>query len=495
MRDTERAANLRGYPYREMMLTAGTVCADIICDEYDVSEKKVAVVCGKGNNGGDGFVAAARLAERGAEVLCLLACGEPSKPDAKYFFDALSGTGCTVTDISGNADVAYDMLKTCDYIIDAVFGCGFAGSPGDELNRLFAFINTLKSTKISVDLPSGAECDSGEIKGECIRCDLTVAISSPKPAHVFLPSRDFCGKTVYADIGFLQQDEIEAAGAPMLICSVDAIPRRTDSNKGDFGRVLCICGSKSYIGAAVLSASGAVRSGAGLVYAAFPESAYPAIAPKLTEPVLLPMPSDENGCFSALAIPEIIEAMRGCSAVLLGCGLGKSAGTRRLVEAVLFACRVPLVLDADGINIAAENINILKAARSKLIITPHPGEMSRLTGMSISKIQADRVKAAEEFAAEHGCVLVLKGSGTVVSDGSKTVINTAGNPGMAKGGSGDLLAGIIAGLLAQGQSSLDAAANGVFLHALAGDAAAEKMSMQGMTPTDMLNQLPYCFHN
>jgi len=264
------------------------------------------------------------------------------------------------------------------------------------------------------------------------------------------------------------------------------------ANKGTFGRALSICGSRNMQGAAVLAASSALRCGAGLVTAAFPDAAYNAIAPKLTESLLLPLPSNEAGTFSSGAIPALVEQAEKSSAVLVGCGLGLNLHTKELVSALVQNCTKPMIIDADGINALAANIDILKNIKAPVILTPHPGEMSRLTGMSIADIERDRVNVARRFADEYGVVLLLKGASTVIAGAGRrdAYINVTGNQGMAKGGSGDMLSGIILALLAQGVYPFDAAVLGAYIHGAAGDAAARELSLSSMLASDCIAALP-----
>ena len=261
--------------------------------------------------------------------------------------------------------------------------------------------------------------------------------------------------------------------------------RDENAHKGDFGKVLLLCGSRGYTGAAALAAMGALRSGAGLVYLGVPESIYAIEACKLTEAIVLPLP-DAGGKLSADALREIQELLPKMDAVLIGCGLGQSEGTRAVVRGVLEAFPGPVVVDADGINVLAGHMDILRERHAPTILTPHAGEFARIGGSN----EAERVAETERFAREYGCILLLKGHHTVISDGEETYVNQTGNPGMAVGGSGDVLSGIIAGLLGQGIDPLTAAACGAWLHGKAGDICAEEIGQYGMLPTDMVEVLP-----
>ena len=256
-------------------------------------------------------------------------------------------------------------------------------------------------------------------------------------------------------------------------------------HKGNYGKILLLCGSRGYTGAAALSAMGALRTGAGLVFLGVPESIYAIEAIKLNEPVVFPLP-DEEGKLSEIAIDEIVDRLSRMDAVLIGCGLGQSQGTMAVLKAVLETAECPVVVDADGINLLAQNISLLRERTAPTILTPHDGEFARLGGI----LTEDRMTSAREFAKQMGCVLLLKGHRTCISDGEVCYENSTGNPGMAVGGSGDVLAGMIVSLLGQGIAPLEAAACGAWLHGAAGDLCASQLGQYGMLPTDMLNVLP-----
>ena len=493
MRAAEQAAADGGVTFLRLMENAGAACAAEIRARLQPQQKTV-ILCGKGKNGGDGFVIARKLSEAGFAVVVLLVQGQPRDEDALYMLGKLDGSDVRVFDLTQN-DAPRRLIPEADVLVDAVFGIGFRGVADETLAELFRMVNAAKGTVYAVDLPSGLACDSGEAAGESICADYTLAISAGKLCHVLQPAAARCGRVIPVRIGvedvyYKHMPYYAYTFSPKEVRKVFPV-RPAVSNKGDFGKVLCICGSMSFAGAAVLSAQGALRSGAGLVYAAFPQSAYPAIGAKLTEAVLLPMPDDTEGRFAASAIPHVLEAMRGKQAIVLGCGLGQSAGTRELVETVLQSAECPVVLDADGINLIAGNIDILRSAKARLILTPHPGEMARLAGVAVDDVQRDRVGTACAFAGQYGVTLVLKGANTVVAspEGGAVYLNTTGNAGMAKGGSGDFLAGLLGGFLAQGVRF--AAETAVYIHGLCGDRAAEKLSGRGMLPTDCIAMLPY----
>lgn len=488
MKQIEAKANEKGYAYIDMMYNAGVACANLTEKAYLTLNEKVAVICGKGKNGGDGFVAAEHLRSKGYDVSVILACGQPVADDAVTMYGRMNGI--PVTDWLTDKEKACEIIKNADVIIDSVFGFGFKGKADDSTAEIFAAVNKSKAKVIAIDLPSGAECDTGAINGECIKADLTLAISCRKPAHVLKPACFFCGKVKTVDIG-LDESSVEEE---FFVLPKNFRPefekRNPLSNKGDYGKVLSVCGSKKYPGAAFFAASGAVRIGAGLVTCAFPDAAYPAIAPKLNEPIMMPLPCCEEGFLARGALESLIPAAEKSDCMLIGCGLGNTLGTSSVVEELLKETSCPTVIDADGINIISANINMLEAVRGRAIITPHPGEMARLLRLTVEQVQANRILLAKAVSKQFGIVVVLKGANTVVSDGEKVYINRTGNAGMARGGSGDLLAGMIAGLVAQGYQLMQAAMLGTFIHGTCGDVAAKTISEAGMTPTDMIEILP-----
>ncbi len=492
----------RGISFPELMEKAGNSCAEIIKKHYHISKsnsKKVLIICGKGKNGGDGFVIARKLWEYGCDVTVMLACGEPKAKDSINMFSLAESTG---VDIIGYKDIqsVYPYIEKAEIIVDAVFGTGFSGSLDPDLSRLAKTVNAAKAETVAIDVPSGANCDSATIEGSVFKADITIAISAYKPIHIMKPCSSACGKVLVADIGITEDDfkKIDSVTC-FTVNALDVkklLPKRKPvSNKGTYGHALCVCGSMRMPGAASLAINGALRCGAGLVTAAFPQSAYPALAPKLTESLLLPLETNFEGTFAFSALPAIKEASKRASAILIGCGLGFNKDTSRLVHSLIEETKIPMIIDADGINALSGNIDILKKAQAPIIITPHPGEMSRLCGKTIAEIVANPIAVAYEFATKYGITVVLKGANTIVCGGNPTEIyvNSTGNSGLAKGGSGDLLAGMTVSLLAQGMKPFDSALSAVYLHGLCADAVAEKTSMRGMLPSDVLNYLPVLF--
>lgn len=499
MREIEEKAANSGFSYPSMMKAAGNKCAENIMEMFSSEKKttKICVICGKGNNGGDGLVIARRLIKRGYNVTVVLAQGMMSTDISLMMFVKLLECRADIVDFTVNPDEAYDEIKRCDLVIDCLFGIGFKGEIKGSAADFVEKTDQMNKRVISIDVPSGLDCDGTVGSGVHFNPEYTFAIGAKKPVHVLKPLSDLCGTVKLIDIGF----DKDYYGVKESFSTADddfikekIIRRRYNDNKGTFGKLLNVCGSRNMQGAAVLCARAAVRSGAGLVYCAFPEKAYCAVASKLTVPLMLPLPDDKDGFLCAGAQSVILEKLKTMSSVVIGCGLGLTDDTQKIVSSVIESAECPVVVDADGINAVSLNINILKKAKAPVILTPHPGEMSRLTGLSIDDITSDRAKTASDFAKEYGVIVLLKGANTVIaSPDGRLFINPTGNAGMAKGGSGDMLSGMIGAFSAQGMSAFDAAVAGAYLHGLCGDIAVKDYSYTGLTPSIMLDYLPMLF--
>lgn len=497
MKEAEQLSVKNGMTYLGLMENAGKSCYKKIKKIISSKSKKITVCCGNGNNGGDGFVIAGLLINDGYDVEVILALGEPTTDISANVYDRLKKSGCRIIDYIFNEDEALMRIVKSDYIIDSIFGTGLSREVDEKTGRLFDAINKLNKTVVSIDVPSGLRGDIQSVEGNYIKADVTLAICTLKPCHVFSPAMNKCGEIVVVSIGIDKEYIEKCSTLSYYTKNIKEIKesfkeRNPVSNKGDYGKVLAICGSQRMPGAAVLSAKGVIRAGAGLLTVAFPDKAYSAIASKLTEPLMLPLESDNEGFLDKRALYRIIEKLDEFDVILVGCGLGVTEDTSRIVCEVIRKATCPIVIDGDGINIVSQNINILRASRAPIILTPHPGEMSRLTGLDIEQIQKNRIQTVKKFAFENKVTVALKGANTVVGvpDERDVYINTTGNAGMAKGGSGDLLAGIIAGFKAQGMSCKEATQCGVFVHSMAGDIASKEKSMMSSLPSDVADYLP-----
>lgn len=492
MRELERVSVEQGQTYLGLMEQAGTQAARVIRENGSI--EKAVIFCGKGNNGGDGFVIARCLEEWGSHVTVVLMEGNPTTPDASHMFALMKG----VEILPFQDKAVLSRLAQADVAVDAIYGIGFRGSIREAFIPLVEAINQSQAQVFAIDLPSGAQGDSGKIEGSCIRADITITFTSLKPAHVLYPSADFCGRVETVPVG-IPERLLEESPCVMKEIDRDQVAdilpeREASSHKGTYGTLLSVCGSRGMAGAAVMSGRAALRSGVGLLKLAIPQSIYPILAGALTEPVFTLLYENRQGTLSRQCKADLLSALSGASACLIGCGLGCNVDTQQLVQALLAETKIPIVLDADGINAVCSHIDSIKTAKAPVILTPHPGEMARLLRITTAQVQANRYASAQQFAVDFQAVVVLKGANTLVAlpDG-RVFVNRTGNPGMARGGSGDVLAGMIGAFLAQGIAPEKAAMCGVYLHGLAGDRCAAKLSQMGMLPTDMIQELPALF--
>lgn len=491
MKTEERLSDEMGVTYQRLMENAGCAAAAFIRRTISgVSGRNFMIFCGSGNNGGDGLVVARKLFEEGANIIVVLCGGIPSSEEAKYMYGCVIQAGITMLDFELDRKKVDEYLSGADIIIDALFGTGFSGefrAPYDEIAEM---INSDIAVKISLDIPSGVNAKTGLAAKNSIKADFTIAFEAAKPGHLLLPGKEFCGKTEVVDIGIphevkaqVYQNCFETSGE-MVFSSIRKRPRF--SNKGTYGKLLCITGSGCFPGAAALSALSAMRAGAGLTTVATTEKVVSMIASRIPEATFLPLPENADGTISEAAIEKILSALEKADAVLIGCGLGRGADTEKIVTSVLENADCTVVLDADALNCISGNPAVLKKARKTPIITPHMGEMARFCGISIPETVEKRISIASETANEYGAVVVLKDATTVIADPKGDIyFNSTGNPGLSKGGSGDCLAGMIASFAAQGYIETSCAVSGVYLHGLAADRAAEALSEYGMLPGDI----------
>lgn len=459
--------------------------------------RKVCIFAGKGNNGGDGFVAARHLAGSGAAVTVFLA-GSPEGVggDARINLDVLAAAGGEISQVSGQREMDRVALAAAlaDCLVDALLGTGFRGEVSGELAEMVKILNTAGKPVVAVDIPTGIDADTGQVCGVAVRASHTVTFALPKPGLLLQPGAEHAGAVTVAGIGFPARLLAEAALPQSAVTAAytrSLLPvRRPWAHKGTSGRVVVVAGSPGLTGAAALAATAAMRAGAGLVTLAVAESLNPIMAVKLTEVMTRPLPETAGGSLGLAAVPAVVELAAAADVLAIGPGLGRDGETAEAVREIVRAARCPLVIDADGLNALAGYTDSLLEAAALPVLTPHPGELSRLTGLPVPAINADRLAAAREAAARFGAIVVLKGAGTVVAypDG-EAFINTSGNAALATGGTGDVLAGVIAAFIAQGLTSHDAAVAGVYIHGLAGELAAAGR-LVGMAAGDLLAALP-----
>lgn len=496
MRDADRVTvEDIGIPSLVLMENAGRQVVAAIEASFETAlEGRVAVVCGRGNNGGDGFVVARTLLQRGVDVVVFVVGGLAEvRGDPRTNLDILGRLGVSVVEVADEQtwELHVSEISACTLIVDALFGTGLARPVSGMLETVVADINASDIPVVSIDLPSGLSADSSEPIGPCIEATMTVTLGAPKYPLVLPPGEDLSGAVVIADIGIPYEVIDRVDGPRVELMTPEQIrglvpPRPADSHKGDFGRVTVVAGSRGKTGAAYLAASGALRSGAGLVTVATPAGCVPIVASMAPEYMTEPLEETADGTVTADAVGRLL-ALRH-DVIVCGPGLGRAPAVTEMVDALVEQATVPLVLDADAIVAMAERADRLSGREERdIILTPHPGEMARLLGISIEQVQADRIGVARAFAESHGVYVVLKGHRTVIATPTGQVhINPTGNPGMASGGTGDVLAGMIAAWLAQLLDAEAACRLAVFLHGAAGDLAESAEGQVAMTATDLI---------
>ena len=500
MRELDRAAIGAGTPSMTLMDRAAEGVAQAVLESLPDQPRKcrAAIFCGAGNNGGDGIAAARLLFLKGVRVRVFLAGAyEKLTEDALEQTRRLSECSVELEPFDPESQDQRNWALTCQAVVDALLGVGLSRpvEPDSLWGRAMDLINACGGAVISADVPSGVDADTGRVLGMAVQADRTITFTLPKIGCFVGPGALLAGRVTVWEIG------IPAKLREEVLCTVQTVeadyaraalpPRRADGHKGTFGKVLVAGGSVGYTGAPCLTGAAAERSGCGLVFLGVPASVWPVAAAKCAGAMPFPL-AEREGQVSRKALPALREKLALCDVLALGPGLGRGEQPERTALALLEEARQPVVLDADGINALAGHIDILDARRGRTtILTPHDGEFARIGG---DLTHGDRVRSAREFAAAHGCVLVLKGHRTVTATPEGNVlVNTTGNSGLAKGGSGDVLTGVIAGLLAQGATAVQAAALGVWLHGRAGDRAAERLTAYAMTAEDVLAELPGAF--
>jgi ADP-dependent NAD(P)H-hydrate dehydratase / NAD(P)H-hydrate epimerase len=503
MRAIDRATSERfGVPSLTLMENAGFAVAEHAMAHY-ASACRVVVMCGKGNNGGDGFVAARRLHEHGKTVaVILLADPAELKGDAAAMFAKLPVAAVAVGSSDQLRGERVQQAMVADLYLDAILGTGFKPPITGLHAEAIEFLNTTRSPVIAVDIPSGADADLMSPRtGLLARADSIVTFTAPRPAHVFDDLTH--GSIFVAGIGSPEEAIVSALKLNVITARDIASligDRPKESNKGLYGHVLVVGGSVGKAGAAAMAGISALRSGAGLATVATAKSVLASVAGFHPEVMTESLPETAEGTVAAGALEELLEFAIGMSVLAIGPGISRNPETAETVRKLVAQAEIPVVLDADGLNAFEGRTNELsgKSANGKgrlLVITPHPGEMARLAGCSTVDVQKDRLGVARKFASEHEVVVVLKGNRTlVVRPDGEAWVNTTGNPGMSTGGTGDILTGMVAGLIGQNpKSALMAVCAAVHLHGLAGDVMRETVGEHSMVATDLLKGLPGAF--
>lgn len=474
IRSAEENAVASGiFSFKELMERAGNFAAEEIVNNYDIRGKRILVVCGRGNNGGDGIVIAKKLMSLGGDVSVFFPLGEVKSHPATEFKGELYGIK-TAEDTEDN----YYM------VIDALFGIGFSGNLSDDAAELLNKLNSIDAVKVAVDVPSGIDSNGEFPPHTAFKADLTVTFIALKPCFLLPTTSSFSGKVSVIDIGVPVTDFSYST-----IEKPKPLKRDKNSHKGTYGTAVFFCGSYGMAGAEILSVKASLVSGIGIARAVVCDKNYNALCTSAPEAVTFPVNTDIYGA-PDVSDMDIAELLEDADSVLIGPGLGRSETAKNLIKRVLLKTTRPTVIDADGINAISADINILGKVKAPIILTPHPAEMARLCKTTVSDIEQNRISYSREFAKKFDCTVVLKGANTIVASNlGKVFFNTVGNAGMARGGSGDVLSGVITAYLGMGMNPLNAAIEGVYNHSLAGDMARDKYSERGMLPTDIIECL------
>ena len=488
MRDCEKRSDELGVSLSQLMDNAGEALARAVlkrCTQQGL--RKCVILAGKGNNGGDGFVAADFLAFAGAYVTVLLCCGEPATELAKAAFSKMSDAVRVTSDPNG-------VFDGCEVIVDCVFGTGFKGALPQEIADIFTAANESDALRIACDVPSGCNAKSGQADDRSFRADITITMHRKKLGLMFSPTRYLCGDTEVADIGIPAQCDDEN-DCPVSVCDEqfvkDVLPVRLPyGHKGTFGRLTAVCGSDTYVGAAGMSVLGAMRTGVGLCDLCTTHRVVTSLSATILECIYTQLGKDDKGFFLESNADVILEKTKNSGCLLIGCGIGHTKQTEKLVARIAEGSQCPVVIDADGINSLAANIDVLQKKRSDVILTPHPKELSRLCGCSIGQVIDDPLGCAMQLAEKYDVTVLAKSSESIVVTSSGCIVTNAGNTALSKGGSGDILAGMTASLVAQGCRPQDACAAASFILGRTAELLCKDASPRSVLPTDILAALP-----
>ena len=487
----KKTEEIAGIPSIVLMENAAISCVSVILKEENL--KKVLIFCGKGNNGGDGFAIARHLYSKGIDVEVVLVCGSEFQGDALTNFEIISRLGLKITEID-DTHLLNDKIKNSDVIVDAIFGTGISGEINGIAKEVIESINLHSKKVISVDIPSGVNADTGEICRVSVKADVTVTFACYKLGMLTFPGADFVGEIIVADIS-IPEYIISDENININITDKEDVQkiypkRERNSHKGDYGKVLIIGGSKGLTGAVTMAADSCVKSGAGLVTVAVPKDLNDILEVKLTEPMTMPLAS-KNGALDKSSVDKIKEIINNYDVCLFGPGIGRDEDIKDILKGILDVSQIPVIIDADGLYALSQNLEIIEHSKCNIILTPHEMEMSRLSKSTIEFVKKNRIALSESFSVNNGLTLILKGANTIVTTPRGVqYINISGNCGMATGGSGDVLAGMLAAFLARGLNECDSSRIAVYLHGLSGDIAARKLGFDSLKATDIIKNIP-----
>lgn len=493
MSEAEQSSVKLGVSLEKLMENAGEAFGrEILLTAQENMLRNIIILAGNGNNGGDGFVCANFLAESGVIPTVILMCGKPKTELSANSFNKLHKS-IKVTDKS--SDDFDSILSNAEIIADCVFGTGFHGEIKSDILPYFKAIEKSNAYKIACDCPSGVNCLNGKISDGTLRCEKTVTFHCLKTGLNLHPAKDFCGKITVASIGIPDGWEKNLS---FFINKAEKqeiqklLPHRErNSHKGKYGKLMLICGCEQYMGAAAICTKAALRSGIGIVDLCTPKAAVQSLVSAMPECTFTALQADENGFITADNTALLIERSEGCSAIVIGCGLGVTEDTKALVHEIIKNALCPVIIDADGINCLSEHIDVLEEKQTEIILTPHPAELSRLCGVTVDEILSDRIGYALKLASKYDITVHAKGTQTITaaSDGH-CFITDFGNTALSKGGSGDMLAGLIGSFIAQGVSSVDSCLLASCLMGCTAERLAENQSERGIIASDIISAFP-----
>lgn len=491
-----------GIPGLELMERAGSRAAAIIAERFGTSAAPTALVfAGKGNNGGDGLVIARLLAASGWRVdVLLFADPEGLAGDARVNFDRLPAAVNVATGDSLPLEVLAADCHVATVLVDAFFGTGLKKGLTGQIAAVAAVINDSGRPVVAIDIPSGVDATSGKVPGPAVVANVTVTFGAAKIGQLLFPGALHVGELLVVDIGIPEELFVAAPGVTFIDAdhAASLVQRRSrTAHKGSNGHALILAGSTGKSGAAAMAANSAMRSGAGLVTLVVPQAIHAILELKTTEAMTVPLADANSGYIGPDAAETVLSLAEGKNVLAIGPGIGTNADTVRTVRSIVSRAQLPLVIDADALNAVATDLSLLGSTSAPFVImTPHPGEMARLNGTTTAAIEADRLEAARGFACQHRVYLVLKGARTVIASPDGTLaINGSGNPGMASGGTGDVLTGVITALVAQGYEPFTACCLGVYCHGVAADQVAAERGEIGLLATDIQERLPTAFNS
>lgn len=457
-----------------------------VANAVEAGIENIVIVAGTGNNGGDGLAAARHLYKKGISIKVFL-IGKPEKmsDNCAFNYGILKNIGFDIINVNNSNDlyILMEHIKTSELIIDGIFGTGLNRKVEGIFYKVIELMNGSEKNILAIDVPSGMNSDTGEIMNICVRANKTISFEMQKMGFFRYGSSEYIGEIVVEPIGIPEFVVDKFFGFNFYVdkkmIKENITPRNKYGHKGNYGRVLLLAGSRGYSGAAYICCEAAVKTGSGLVTLGTPKELQPILSEKLIEAMTICLEDEE----------KIEEAITKSDIVAIGPGLGNNERTLKLLKKVIEKANCSIVIDADGINVLKDNLYLVKHSERKIILTPHLGEMSKITGMTVEKIEEDRIGVAKSFAEEYGVIVLLKGYNTVVTDGKEVYINSTGNSAMASGGMGDCLTGIIASFIGQGYPAIKAAYISAYIHGYCGERVSQKKFT--VTASDILNEVPY----